>query len=237
MLSKSNHALWIALFSVLFCQASIQPHRNHYQHFTKGTFELGTTTKEASTRLGPPPNGFFHYRRRTSSNEYDLQLDFRQDDSESRLHPVARLSRVEIVIDRPIATKSLLADLPEAVALCVKGCSLLGVMTDPNFNYEPHIIVYPIEPTTEQTRLGALLGTNWRPEAVKEPWVPAIILRWKIIHGGSLPAVDWLSQPIETVTFTAVCPSIELMRGIHEKPLKLFPDHPPVKLTPTPLTF
>jgi len=114
--------------------------------------------------------------------------------------------------------------------LCDAGCSLLGVVTDPNFNYEPHIIVYPTQPTARQSRLGALIGTNWRPDTAKVSWVPAVILSWKTNYGSSYAPVDWLNQSIEAATFTVVAPSIEILRGTHEKPLKYIKDYPSVEL-------
>jgi len=218
------------LFSAFLCPGNGQRRSSSQQNVTHGTFELGMTPEVASKRLGPLPHGSYHYVRRTDLNEYELRLEFGQDDSESRLHPVTRLRRVEIAIDRPRPAKEVLADVPEALQLCDRGCSLLGVVTDGNFNYEPHIIAYPAQPTAEQSHVAALLGTNWRPETAKAAWVPAVILSWKSSYGSSYAPVDWLNQPIEAATFTVVAPSVEMLRGTHEKPLKYFTDHPSVEL-------
>lgn len=227
----TSRAVLIALlFPLLLCPVSGQRQGSSDQNLTHGTFELGVTPDAVSKNLGPSRHGSYRYVRRTDVNEYELRLEFGQDDSESRLHPVTRLRRVEIAIDRPRPAKEVLADIPEALQLCGSGCSLLGVVTDGNFNYEPHIIAYPAQPTAEQSRVAALLGTNWRPETAKAAWVPAVILTWKTSYGSSYAPVDWLNQPIEAATFTVVAPSIEMLRGTHEKPLKCCPDHPSVDL-------
>ena len=224
------HVVTVSFSLLLWHTVAAQGRRSSNEYLTQGTFKLGITQQEISKRLGTPPRGFGHYVRRTGSNEYALHLSYDLDDSESRLHPVMRLREVEIMIDRPRSLNALLADIPEAVELCTRGCALLGVVTDPNFNYAPHIIVYPSEPSAEQLKLAALLGTKWRPETAKAQWVPAVMLRWLTAYGTGFQSVDWLNQPIEKATFTAVAPSVESQRGTHEKPSKLTPDHPSVQI-------
>jgi hypothetical protein len=223
-LRPACRAVLITLPFVLLSPARGQRHDSSDQTLARGTFELGMTPDAASKSLGPPSNGSYRYARRTDINEYELRLEFGQDDSESRLHPVTRLRRVEIMIDRPRPAKLVLADIPEALQLCDGGCSLLGGISDAIFLYEPHIIAYPVRPTAKQSSLAALLGTNWRPGTAKTAWVPAVILRWGSPYGTSHGPVDWLNKPIERATFTVVAPSAEM------KPMKYFNYHPPVEL-------
>jgi len=229
LVTACRSILTAPLLSLLFlCPASRQHRSMFTQIVTKATFDLGMTEEAVLKRFGLTPRGSIRNIRQTSLNEYELHFDFRQDDSESRLHPVPRLRSVDIVIDHPISTGAILADIPEAIKLCTDGCSLLGVVTYVNFNYQPHIIAYPTRPALEQSHLATLLGTDFRPEQAKTQWVPAVILRWGIPYGSPYASVNWLDQPIERVEFTVVAPSIEALRGVHEK--SSLPDHPPVNL-------
>jgi hypothetical protein len=226
MPSLNRHTVWVLIclsICLLRCTAAAQSHSSRPQPTKPHTFRIGLSYDEIVETMGQPPRGFNSYTRHTEANEYKINLRFSSDDSTSRLHPTRRLESAELVVDRPTSVKELLQDIPEAVELCEKGCSLLAVLVDNVGNYEPHIIAYVERPNEDQSRLAALIATHWRPDEARVQWVPAIVLKWKTKLPESV-VPNWLEQPLETATFVPIAPSVETHRQ------SIFSRRPPIEL-------
>jgi hypothetical protein len=92
------------------------------------------------------------YTRKTASNTYEFIAHHEYDDRQSRLHPTKRVTSVRFELDRPVTdVKDLLADLPEAVRLCSKGCTILKFsLKHSDFIKDEELFVQPTNPSPEQ---------------------------------------------------------------------------------------
>lgn len=161
-------------------------------------FEFGATMDETYKVFGPPQKWFVFesgrhlntidefraasqvyraiadvYMRETPNNLYEIRVSWRPDTTSSRLRPTPKLYRLEVEVDKPGPPAALLKDFPEAAVICKSGCDLYGV-PDIMGNY---ILAYPSTPTAEQTQMGAMLATDFKPNEAKEQWCVAIKLK------------------------------------------------------------
>jgi hypothetical protein len=76
-----------------------------------------------------PPSHDYHdvYEIKTSLNAYDLEVQYAMDDSESRLHPVPRITSIYFELDKRMGindVSKILDDIPEVAALCGAECTI-----------------------------------------------------------------------------------------------------------------
>lgn len=97
-------------------------------------YRLSDPTRDVpSSRVGvlPPSSEYFDvYEIKTALNTYGLWINYEMDDSESRLHPVARIVAVHFELDKRMDINDVgkvLDDLPEAAALCGAECTIAEV--------------------------------------------------------------------------------------------------------------
>ncbi len=64
------------------------------------------------------------YMRKAPGNEFKLSIHYRDDESQSRLHPIRRVDRVIMDFDHPEPLERVLRTLPEIEVLCRSGCKM-----------------------------------------------------------------------------------------------------------------
>jgi len=110
---------------------------------------------------GIPPSRVYEdiYELQTPVNTYELNVEYESDDSESRLHPVPRVIRILLDLDRRMDVNDmnkLLEDLPEAAAFCGVECTVaIGIRADTLYLHPKNLT--PIE-LAEAERIGSLFG-------------------------------------------------------------------------------
>ena len=112
--------------------------------YGQSALRIGMSKQEVVSRLGPPlkyfdsgtqlylkhppivaqGNVFEIYSRRLSGSSFELRIHYRDDLSQSRLHPTQRLDWLVVEFDRPQPLKQVLRTCPEIVTLCHQGCAL-----------------------------------------------------------------------------------------------------------------
>jgi hypothetical protein len=136
------------------------------------------------------------YQRKSENNEFEFRLKFGFDDRDSKLHPIERLESIQIVIDRPTGYLSILADLPEASAVCQMSCLVYG---DPFGN----IKVIPEKPSIEEQALSLLIHNQFRSsdqaEAIQQIGITLYLDQTTWISQGrrNSPIPNWNSPVIE----------------------------------------
>ena len=188
------------------------------------TLQLGTAKEEVRALFGEPrlhyasePGQYYTseeypvvariyravsdvYTRKTTTNEYEIQVLYDADPRQSRLHPEERVYRVRFILDRPVPVLALLDDLVEAGLFAASACSLFGASD----NLGDKILVVPEYPTPEQRELAAALATGWRPDETDGRWVPCLELELERNADSRSPGslevfvapIDWLNVPV-----------------------------------------
>lgn len=151
------------------------------------------------------------YSRTSASNEYEIRVYYGSDVSKSVLHPVAKVSSVEFIVDRPAPFRALLADLPEAALLCRVRCVVQGETSSSR-----SIVVYQPQPTAEQKSIadGAAGGferpedPSTRPAEDNFDWYPSLRFSWenRVLATDRRAFDSWESVRIESVTLEAADP-------------------------------
>jgi hypothetical protein len=80
---------------------------------------------------GPPASqlnsdsgvGWDIYWRKTATNEYRISITYDPDFTNSKLHPVDRVSYIRFELDHPRPIVEVLADLPETSSVCPYSCA------------------------------------------------------------------------------------------------------------------
>jgi hypothetical protein len=104
------------------------------------------------------------YERASGGNTFRIELTYGVDTSTSRLHPVARVSRIRFTPDHAAPFRSLMNEIPEVVALCTDGCAMGGVImgTMP----EVHACRSPKYPN--ELEIMAAAASGWLPNHDQE---------------------------------------------------------------------
>jgi hypothetical protein len=112
------------------------------------------------------------YTIQTAQNTYEFQLSHHVDDTQSRLHPTARLVNVIFELDRPVPVadlQNLLADMPEAARMCSGGCTVYSRRySSGSISIYYPLSVQPTAPTTQELQEASEVHTLWgSPTMVK----------------------------------------------------------------------
>jgi hypothetical protein len=153
----------IALILGLIPAALAQQHRPE--------FVLGQTLEETHKTFGTSAK----YTFETAQNTYKFEPVYELDGSQSRFHPIARIKRVAFELDKPIATaniQTLLADLPEAVTICAKGCEVHNIGSP--LNLHALLMVQPTDPSAQELHKAALIGSNWTSQVTPDSRPPLV---------------------------------------------------------------
>jgi hypothetical protein len=144
------------------------------------------------------------YKRKTSTNEYRIQVIYGPDSRESRLHPKIRLAEINFLLDKPKGANFVLADISEITAWCSSGCKLYGAE-------DSKLLLCPENPSQEQRKLAALVAADYLPYDGDSDWVPSIELFSEKgqQERGPLSREDWLKLQINQVMFTAASGNCE----------------------------
>ncbi len=139
-----------------------------------------------SSRVGvlPPSSEYTDlYEIKTALNTYRLSAIYSMDDSESRLHPVPRISAVYFELDKRMDindVEKVLDDIPEAAALCGAECTIAEVSFAGYYslNLQPRTL----SPTqqAEADRIGSFFGKS--AQTPVKPTVKVIVERGAIIR-------------------------------------------------------
>jgi hypothetical protein len=104
------------------------------------------------------------YTFETTQNTYEFKPGYESDGRQSRLHPTARINYVGFELDRPVETanvRTLLADFPEATAICARGCEIHEL----NGGGRTIWSVQPTSPSAQELQEAALISSNWGSQA------------------------------------------------------------------------
>ena len=108
------------------------------------------------------------YEIKTSFNTYQFQIRNFYDERQSRFRPTKKLIEVKFEIDKPVEdVKLLLADFPEAVALCSRECTIFSE----NGFMGRRLIVQPTNPSQEEVTSSGLMAVGWTDEKPKDTWL------------------------------------------------------------------
>lgn len=188
------------LFAVLQCLPAClgQP--------TRPTFTLGMTIEELHKQFGMPRQYYDRrtqrylateaaaqlarrlsddwnvqdvYEFKTRLNTYEFRVEHAYDRRRSRLRPTNRITGVVFELDKPIGEiKTLLADLPEAVALCSQECTIFA---DDNLMFGGSgFVVQHTNPSPQEIAESGLIAGQWdEDEDRKNVWVKGFELHLK----------------------------------------------------------
>jgi hypothetical protein len=201
------------------------------------TFQLNEARDDISRRIGPPerwwapePSRYLNneaelraaigiwariddvWTRKTEKNVYEVHAAYQLDSRESRLHPTQRLTRIELLVDKPRTWKETLPDFPETTELCAVGCKLSGYK-DMFGHYA--VLVYPVKPSPAQLQTGILAASAYKPESTDWEWsvaVKLILERQPSPLGSNLPV--WADEKIGEIDLEPVCLQCELRDGV-----------------------
>jgi len=112
------------------------------------------------------------YKRRTSSNLYEIEVAYEYDRSQSRLNPRRRVDRIIFDADKPTTIDKALVDMPELIELCEAGCGI-----DQRYvrsSYGPSIALIPLEQTARE-----LDEVGYLDEPSAEKHRACVFFEWK----------------------------------------------------------
>jgi len=132
------------------------------RYYDGGTQRYLVTEAEAqiARRVSEDYNVEDVYEIKTSFNTYEFQIVNTYDQSQSRFRPIKKFTRVKFQLDKPVEdVKALLADFPEAVALCSQECTMFresGIFQG--------LIVQPTKPSPEELKDAAFMAHGWKDD-------------------------------------------------------------------------
>ncbi|MGA2270555.1 MAG: hypothetical protein ABSH44_18945 [Bryobacteraceae bacterium] len=129
------------------------------------------------------------YMRETPTNLYEIQVQWRSDNRASRLHPILRVHKLEVLVDKPTSVPATLKDIAESKDICKSGCDLYGLIDE--LEVYPFVLAFPAKPTAEQLKQGADLATDYKPEQAENQWCVALKLKLERGKLGDTKPPNW----------------------------------------------
>ena len=180
---KTARALQVVL-TFLFAEEALFPQAASAPK-PQVTFSLGSSFDEVFSSFGPPTRQASPLERywdvKTTRNAYLIRPWWGFDDRESRLNPKMRVSRFDVILDRPSGDyQAVLSDFQQAADICSEGCDV-GEQAPGSYVGSDiarrSLAVYPPHPTTKQAEDASLWSSEWR----RKPgpgWLPVIFLAY-----------------------------------------------------------